>query len=202
MTREQRERLLAEYMAKARALLEDHLYLETVKVLEQCEKDGFSSPEMTALMDLAKSAAAERISQDLVERSFLEAKRLLEEQDYEEVSAALEPALERVDEPALQRLFEEATNKQRTLEVQVDHLLAEVDRYCQMQLFDAAAGLIRAESAGVRQVKRVQEALNSCTSLLEAEASRLEEHRSCIRSTERIRLRDRVPARVRARRAG
>ncbi len=174
MTREQRERLLAEYMAKARALLEDHLYLETVKVLEQCEKDGFSSPEMTALMDLAKSAAAERISQDLVERSFLEAKRLLEEQDYEEVLRLLEPALERVDEPALQRLFEEATNKQRTLEVQVDHLLAEVDRYCQMQLFDAAAGLIRAESAGVRQVKRVQEALNSCTSLLEAEASRLE----------------------------
>lgn len=174
MTREQRERLLAEYMAKARALLEDHLYLETVKVLEQCEKDGFSSPEMTELMDLAKSAAAERISQDLVERSFLEAKRLLEAQDYEEVLRLLEPALERVDEPALQRLFEEATNKQRALEEQVERLLADVNRYCQMRLFDAAAGLIRAESAGVRQVKRVQEALNSCTGLLEAEASRLE----------------------------
>ena len=174
MTREQRERLLAEYMAKARALLEDHLYLETVKVLEQCEKDGFSSPEMTELMDLAKSAAAERISQDLVERSFLEAKRLLEEQDYEEVLRLLEPVLQRVDEPALQRLYEEATLKQRALKEQVDRLLADVDRYYQMQLFDAAAGLIRAEPAGVRQVKRVQEALNSCTDLLEAEASRLE----------------------------
>ncbi len=174
MTREQRERLLTEYMAKARALLEDHLYLETLKVLEQCEKDGFSSPEMTALMDLAKSAAAERISQDLVERSFLEAKRLLEEQDYEEVLRLLEPVLQRVEEPALQRLFEEATNKQRALEVQVDRLLADVDRYCQMQLFDAAAGLMRAEPAGVRRLKRVQEILNSCTGSLEAEASRLE----------------------------
>jgi hypothetical protein len=161
-------------MAKARALLEDHLYLETVKVLEQSEKDGFSSPEMTELMDLAKSAAAERISQDLVERSFLEAKRLLEEQGYEEVLRLLGPTLQRVDEPALQRLYEEATLKQRALEEQVDRLLADVKRYCEMQLFDAAAGLIRAESAGVRQVKRVQVAFNSCTGLLEAEASRLE----------------------------
>jgi len=174
MTREQRERLLAEYMAKARALLEDHLYFETVKVLEQCEKDGFSSPEMTELMDLAKSAAAERISQDLVERSFLESKRLLEEQNYEEVLRVLEPVLERVDEPALRRLYEEATLKQRALEEQVGHLLADVERYCRMELFDAAVGLIRAESAGVRQVKRVQDALKSCTGLLEAEVARLE----------------------------
>jgi serine/threonine-protein kinase len=83
--RQQREQMLADYMTKARALLEDHLYLETVKILELCEKEGFSSPEMSQLLNLAKSAASERISQDLVERSFLEAKRLLEEQDYEAV---------------------------------------------------------------------------------------------------------------------
>jgi eukaryotic-like serine/threonine-protein kinase len=174
LTREQRERLLAEYMAKARALLEDHLYLETVKVLEQCEHDGFSSPEMTELMELARSAAAERISQDLVERSFLEAKRLLEEQDYEEALRLLEPVLQRVDEPSLRRLLEEARLKHRTREQQVDRLLADVQRHCELHLFDAAAGLIRAESAGVRQVKRVQSALKSCTEKLDAEAARLE----------------------------
>ena len=79
LTREQRERTVAKHLAKARALLEDHLYLETAKVLEQCEKEGFSSPEMSELLNLARTAAAERISQDLVERSFMEAKRLLEE---------------------------------------------------------------------------------------------------------------------------
>jgi len=174
LTRAQKERLLTDYMAKARALLEDHLYLETVKVLEQCEHDGFSSPEMTELMELARSAAAERISQDLVERSFLEAKRLLEEQDYEEVVQLLEPVLQRVDEPALRRLLEEATHKQRAREEQVNRLLAEVERCCKLHLFDAAAGLILAESAGLRQVKRVQAALKSCTEQLDAEAARLE----------------------------
>jgi eukaryotic-like serine/threonine-protein kinase len=174
MTREQRQRLLADYMAQARALLEDHLYLETVKVLEKCEKDGFSSPEIAELMDMAKSAAAERISQDLVERSFLEAKRLLEEQDYEAVLHLLDPVLQRVDEPALRRLLEEARLKQSALEEQVERLLADADRYCQMQLFDAAVGLIQAESAGVRQTKRVQAALEFSSDMLRSEATRLE----------------------------
>ncbi|HTW79088.1 MAG TPA: protein kinase [Terracidiphilus sp.] len=174
LARQQKERSLAEYMARARALLEDHLYLETVKVLEQCERDGFSSPQLTELLELARSAASERISQDLVERSFLEAKRLLEEQDYEEVMRLLEPVLQRVDEPALRRLLEEATLKQRAREEQVDRLLAEVERYCALHLFDAAAGLIRAEPGGVMQVKRVQAALKSCTEQLDAEAARLE----------------------------
>ncbi len=174
LTREQRQRSLAEYLAKARELLEDHLYLETVKVLELCEKEGFSSPEMSDLLNLARSAAAERISQDLVERSFLEAKRLLEEQDYEAVLRLLDPVLQRTEEPALRRQFEEATLKQRALEEQVDRLLAEVDRLSAMELFDAAIGLIRTESAGVRQAKRVQAALKSCSALLEAEAAKLD----------------------------
>ena len=174
LTREQRERSLANYLAKARALLEDHLYLETVKVLELCEKEGFSSPEMSELLNLARTAAAERISQDLVERSFMEAKRLLEEEDYEAVQQLLIPVLQRTEEPALRRQLEEATMKQRALEEQVDRVLAEVHRLCAMELFDAAIGLIRTESAGVRQAKRVQAAFKSCTELLEAEAAKLE----------------------------
>ena len=174
LTREQREHLLAEYMAKARALLEDHLYLETVKVLEQCEREGFSSPEMTELLDMARSAAAERISQDLVERSFLEAKRLLEEQNYEEVLRLLEPVLQRVDEPALRRQFEEAKAMQQALEQRVEQVVAEVQRLCEMELFDAAIGLIQAEPAGIKQVRRVQAALESSRKMLESEAARLE----------------------------
>jgi hypothetical protein len=173
LTREQREQQLAEHMAKARALLEDHLYLETVKVLELCEREGFSSPEMTELLNLSRSAAAERISQDLVERSFLEAKRLLEEENYEEVLKLLPPVLNKVEEPGLRRQLEEATQKQKVLEKSVDQVLADVQRLQALGLFDAAVGLIRAEPAGVRQARRVQAALESCTAALEMESARL-----------------------------
>ena len=173
-TREQREQLLADYLARARALLEDHLYLETVKVLELCEREGFSSPEISELLNMARSAAAERISQDLVERSFLEAKRLLEEQDYEAVLRLLAPVLQRADEPALRGQLEEAKAMQKALEQRVDQVVAEVQRLCRMELFDAAIGLIQAEPAGIKQVRRVQAALESSRKMLESEAAKLE----------------------------
>jgi eukaryotic-like serine/threonine-protein kinase len=173
LTREQRELVLAEYLGKARALLEDHLYLETAKVLEQCEKDGFSSPEMSELLNLARSAAAERVSQDLVERTFLEAKQLLEAEDYEAVLKLLPPVLERVDEPALRRQLDEARGKQGILEKRVNQVLTDTERNREMELFDAAIGLIQAEPAGVRQSRRVQAALESLTAARALEAARL-----------------------------
>ncbi len=173
LTREQREQVLADYLRKARALLEDHLYLETAKVLEQCEKEGFSSPEMSELLNLARSAAAERISQDLVERTFLEAKLLLEAEDYESVLKLLPPVLERVDEPALRRQLDEATHKQAVLEKRVHQVLDEIERSREMELFDAAIGLIQSEPAGVRRSRRIQAALESLTATRELEAARL-----------------------------
>ena len=172
-TRKQREQALAEHLARARALLEDHLYLETVKVLELCEKEGYSSPELSQLLTMAHSAAAERVSQDLVERSFLEAKRLLEEQDYEEVLRMLGPVLQRMDEPALRKQMEEASLRQQELEVRVDLVVEETGRLCELGLFDAAAGFIEAEPRGVKQAKRVQSVFESCRNALESEASRL-----------------------------
>jgi len=174
LTREQREQQLTEYMARARALLEDHLYLETVKVLELCERDGFSSPEITELMNLARSAAAERISQDLVERSFLEAKQLLEDEDYEAVLKLLPPMLQRVEEPALRRQLDEAAKKQKVLEKRVDQVVAEAERLRALELFDAAIGLIKAEPAGVKRAKRVQAVLDSSAAMVASEATRLE----------------------------
>jgi eukaryotic-like serine/threonine-protein kinase len=173
LTREQREQILADYLRKAHVLLQDHLYLETAKVLEQCEKEGFSSPEMTELLNLARSAAAERISQDLVERTFLEAKQLLEAEDYEAVLKLLPPVLERVDEPALRRQLDEATQKQAVLEKRIRQVLDEIDRSREMELFDAAIGLIHSEPAGVRQSRRVQSALETLTAARDLEAARL-----------------------------
>ena len=173
LTRQQRDHALAEHLAKARTLLEDHLYLETVKVLELAEREGFTSPEMTELLEMARSSAAERVSQDLVERSFLEAKRLLAEQNYEAVLRLLPPVLQRVDEPSLRRQLEEATRNQVILSQRVEHVISEVRALCEEELFDAAIGLISAESLGVQRAKDVQAALQLCTVKRTEEAARL-----------------------------
>jgi len=173
LVRQQREQALADHLARARSLLDDHLFLETVKTLEMAEKEGFSSPELTELMEVARSAAAERVSQDLVERSFLEAKRLMAEQNYEAVIRLLPPVLQRVDEPSLRRQLEEASRSQVKLEERVEGVTAELNALCALELFDSAMGLIAGEPAGVRRAKNVQALHLLCAERLSGEETRL-----------------------------
>ncbi len=77
---------------------------------------------MDGLLELAKSAASQRISQELLERTYSQAKRFIDEEDYESAVQLLRRALRQVDEPVLHRQLEEATpeatwppNKERTL---------------------------------------------------------------------------------------
>ncbi|HUB30561.1 MAG TPA: protein kinase [Terracidiphilus sp.] len=173
LARQGRERWLAEYLSKAHALLEDNLYLETVKVLESCLQAGFSSPEIVELLDMAKSRAAERLSQELVERSFLDAKKLISEQDYESAIDLLGPVLARTNEPSLRALFEEATAKQTVLKQRIDRLVAEVQSLTQLGLHDAAACLIRDAAAGLGASKRVQDLSATTAANLEREEKEL-----------------------------
>jgi GNAT superfamily N-acetyltransferase/predicted Ser/Thr protein kinase len=174
LTREQRETLLAQYLSKAHELLGDHLYLETVKVLEECQNHGFTSREISELLEMARSAAAERISQELVERNFLEAKALLEEENYDAVLKLLPPILQRVDEPALRRLLDEATRKQQGIEDRVEKLMISVRNYWELGLFDVVVGLIAAEPSGVRRKPTVSEALERSRRFLADDAANCE----------------------------
>lgn len=174
LTREQREKLLAQYLSRAHALLGDHLYLETVKVLEECQNQGFTSREISELREMARSAAAERISQELVERNVLEAKALLEEENYDAVLKLLPPILKRVDEPALRRLLDEATRKEQGIEDRVEKLMVSVKHYWELGLFDVVVGLIAAEPAGVRRKPRVSEALEKSRKFLADDAVKCE----------------------------
>jgi serine/threonine-protein kinase len=170
----QREMVFGQYLAQARSLLDDNLYLEAVKVLEHAEREGFSSPELTELMEMAKAAAAKRIFQDLVERSFLEAKQLLADQNYEAVMRLLPPVLERVEEPSLRRQLDEASQMQRVLEERIEHIVARADGLCRLGLSDVAIGLIgHEESKGVKDAKRVQRAIQSCQADLNREGLKL-----------------------------
>lgn len=173
LVRQQREHALGEHLSKAKALLDDHLYLETVKALELAEKEGFSSPELTELMEMARSAAAERVSQDLVERSFLEAKRLMADQNYEAVIRLLPSVLQRVEEPSLRRQLEEASRNQVKLEERVEVVTSQLNTLFELGLFDSAIGLVGGEAAGVRRAKSVQALEQMCAEKLAGEEARL-----------------------------
>lgn len=171
ITRQGRDRLLAQRLGQARQAIDDRLYLEAVKILERCQAEGFSSYEVEGLLELAKSAASQRISQELLERTYSHAKRLIDQEDYESAVQLLGRALRQVDEPVLHRQMEEATQKQLATEQRADAALERAGNMARLELFAEAALLLEEQSAGVKRLPRVEQALGRAKKLQEAEAS-------------------------------
>jgi hypothetical protein len=96
---------------------------------------------------------------------------LLSEEKHEAVISLLGPVLQRVDEPALRRLLEEAKRSQEAIEKRVEQVMALVERLARAEMFDAVIGLICAEPPGVRHSPRLTAALESSRKLLESEAA-------------------------------
>jgi hypothetical protein len=163
--------LLGQRLGQARQAIDDRLYLEAVKILERCKAEGFSSYEVDGLLELAKSAASQRISQELLERTYSQAKRFIDEEDYESAVQLLRRALRQIDEPVLQRQLEEATQKQAATEQRADGALERAESLASMELFAEAVQALEEQSAGVKRLPRVEQALVRARKLEEAEAS-------------------------------
>jgi eukaryotic-like serine/threonine-protein kinase len=170
LARQAREQLLAQRLGQARQAIDDRLFLEAVKILERCKADGFSSYEVNGLLDLAKTAASQRISQELLERTYSQAKRSIDEGDYESAVQLLRRALRQVDEPVLHRQLEEATQKQGANEQRANDALERAETLTRMELFAEAAALLEEQSPGVKRLPRVDQALGRARKLQEAEA--------------------------------
>lgn len=155
-TRTEREQRQTGYLRRARELLDRHLYLEAVTVLEECESQGFSSAELTDLLETARQAASQRTQEELAERIFPEVRRLSNLGDYAAVIRLLETVLQRVDDSALHRELAEAQEKQKSLDQQVDQVLALLKRYRELELFDAIPGLVDALPPTISKDERIR----------------------------------------------
>lgn len=171
VARQNRERLLAQRLSQARQAIDDRLYLEAVKILERCQAEGFSSYEVTGLLELAKSAASQRITQERLERAYTHAKRLIDEEDYESAVQLLGKVLQQIDEPVLHRQMDEARQKQLAAEQRADSALERAGNLTRMELFAEAALVLEEQSAGVKRLPRVDQALARAKKLQEAEAN-------------------------------
>ena len=133
--------------------------------------DGFSSYEIDGLLELAKSEGSKRISQEVLERTYSQAKRLIELEDYENAVQLLRRALRQVDEPVLHRQLEEAVQKQQATEQRADAALERVDHLMRMELFAEAVLLLKEQSGGVKKLQRVEQARVRARNLQETDAN-------------------------------
>lgn len=170
IARQNRERLLAQRLGQARQAIDDRLYLEAVKILERCQAEGLSSYEVTGLLELAKSAASQRIVQERLERAYAHAKRLIEKEDYESAVQLLGKVLQQIDEPVLHRQLEEARQKQLATEQRADSALERAVSLVRVDLFAEAVQLLEEQPAGVKRLPRIEQALKQVRNFRQAEA--------------------------------
>jgi serine/threonine protein kinase len=170
-TRQTRERLLAQRLGQARQAIDDGLYLEAVKILERCKAEGYSSYEVDGLLEIAKSAGKERRSQELLERTYGQAKRLMDEEAYGSATQMLQRAQREVDEPVLRRLLGEASQKEAATTQAAARALEDAGSLMRIELFAEAVLLLEEQARGVKRLPRVEEELRRAKGLQEAEAS-------------------------------
>ncbi len=170
VARQTREQQLVQRLGQARQAIDDRLFLEAVKILERCKADGFASYEVDGLLELAKAAASQRISQELLERTYSQAKRLIDEEDYDSAVQLLRGALRKVDEPVLHRQLEEATQKQGATEQRANDALQKAETLTGMDLFAEAVVVLEEQSPGVKRLPRIDQALRRARKLQQAEA--------------------------------
>ena len=170
IARQAREQMLAQRLSQARQAIDDRLYLEAVKILERCKAEGYSSYEVDGLLELAKSTASQRISQELLERTYSQAKRFIDEEDYESAVQLLRRAVRQVDEPVLHRQLDEANQKHLATEQRADAALERAESLTRMELFVEAVALLEEQSPGVKRLPRIDQALGRARKLQEAEA--------------------------------
>ncbi len=170
LARQARDQLLAQRLGQARQAIDDRLFLEAVKILERCKAEGYTSYEVDGLLDLAKTAASQRISQELLERTYSQGKKFIDEEDYDSAVQLLRRALRQVDEPVLHRQLEEATQKQTAVEQRAESALQQAESLTRMELFTEAVVLLEDQPRGVKRLPRVDQALGRARMLRQAEA--------------------------------
>jgi tRNA A-37 threonylcarbamoyl transferase component Bud32 len=184
LQKQTREEQFRQYLSKAREALNNELYLETVKILEKCQAEGFSSPEIVELMDYAKATAEQRVHQELVERNFLEAQALLDQKEYEGAERLLEAVLRQVDEPALRKQLKQANAGRLVIEENADRLLAAARRLLSIGQYTAAVHMLEEEPGYMLQVKRVEETLNQSRTMAGRETAAMEAFGRCYATSE------------------
>jgi len=148
-----------EYLSRARETLKQGQYTDAVHILEACEAEGISNPEVQSLLEFARTEERESTTQNLKRSKMIRAQYLVNQGEYEEAIGFLNTALAENEEPSLRLLLEQATSARDSARRQVDSALASAGRLAQAGKIGDALQLLRVLPREVLATGRVQMAI-------------------------------------------
>jgi hypothetical protein len=153
------EQARAQYLTRAHEALSCGRYVEALRLLESCKKEGISSPEITELIELARQEADRRLNNSPLQGLLKQAQEFMARESYGAVVELLTPVSEEPGAASLLFLLEEARNRLQSLQHSIDLALQTVATLISQEYYAEGVRFLESQPPSIQDSPPVQAAL-------------------------------------------
>lgn len=153
------ERSRAQYLTRAHEALSSGRYGEALRLLDSCQKEGISSPEIAELMDFARQEAERRQKNSRFQDLLKQAQDLMSRGSYAAVVELLAPIKEEPETASLLFLLEDARGHLQSFQQKIDEALHSAAALAAREQYAEAVKILESQEPSVLQFEPVQNAL-------------------------------------------
>ena len=150
---------LAQYLTRAHEALSSGKYVEALRLLESCQKEGISSPEIAELIDAARQQADRRLNDGHLQGLLKQAQELMAGGSFGAVVELLTPVAEEPGAASLLFLLEDARHRLQSLQRNIDASLETVEALRVQEYYAEAITFLESQPPSVLHSEPVQTAL-------------------------------------------
>ena len=153
------EQSRAQYLTRAHDALSSGRYTEALRILEACQKEGISSPEIVELMDFARQEADRGMKSSQIQALLRKAQALMARGAYSDVVDLLTPIKEEQGAASLLFLLEDARNRMQSQQREISAALQAAEALTNQEQYVEGIGFLESQAPEVLQSEPAQTAL-------------------------------------------
>ena len=164
----------AEYLTRAHEALSGGRYLEALRLLESCQKEGIASPEISELMDFARQEADQHLKTSQLRGLLRQAQELMTHGSYAAVIDLLTPVANDPSAASLLFLLEDARGRVQAQQRDIDAALRTVAALTDQESYAEAVEFLESQPPSVVGAESVQLSLKRWRAAKEGEQAALQ----------------------------
>jgi eukaryotic-like serine/threonine-protein kinase len=153
------EQTRSQYLQRAHEALSKGNYIEALRLLESCQKEGIASPEITELIDFARQEAASGQKNTQIQGLMRQAEDLMARGAYAEVVDLLGGVRQEPATASLIYILDDARSRLQSFQRNVDSALETVEILRSHEQYTEALRLLENLPPAVLQIGSIQKAL-------------------------------------------
>jgi hypothetical protein len=160
MSARNQEQLRAQYLTRTHEALSAGRYTDALRLLESCQKEGLSSPEIAELIDFARQEADRGMKSSQIQALLRQAQDLMSRGSYAAVVELLTPIKDEQGAASLLFLLEDAHNRVECIQRDIDAALRAADAISRKEQYEEALTFLESQPPHIIAAEAVQRAVS------------------------------------------